>query len=367
MNDRTIGQWALRRIRKHTAQPLLAFVALNALFMSHDVIAQSSDRSGKDVVESVCIRCHGTGEQGAPKIGDTKAWSARASQGLTSLTQHALDGIRQMPPHGGSPDVTDIEIMRAITYMVNESGGHWVQPLSPKDMGAERSGREIVAAQCAKCHRTGEGGAPKIGDQSAWIPRMKNGIDYLVRSAIKGHGPMPSRGGLADTTDAEIRNAILYMFNPQIAVQSGSGQPGGAPRAQVATPARPVGEHQTVGGMDIYLGLLPAEALRAYPKESVEGSMHGGVPPGGGSYHLNVSLFDAKSGAPVTGAQVLVRVEEPGMAGETKKLEPMVINNVASYGNYFRMRANTSYVITVRVKKTESGVPVEVRFEHRGG
>jgi len=217
MNDRTIGQWALRRIRKHTAQPLLAFVALNALFMSHDVIAQSSDRSGKDVVESVCIRCHGTGEQGAPKIGDTKAWSARASQGLTSLTQHALDGIRQMPPHGGSPDVTDIEIMRAITYMVNESGGHWVQPLSPKDMGAERSGREIVAAQCAKCHRTGEGGAPKIGDQSAWIPRMKNGIDYLVRSAIKGHGPMPSRGGLADTTDAEIRNAILYMFNPQIA------------------------------------------------------------------------------------------------------------------------------------------------------
>jgi cytochrome c5 len=35
----------------------------------------------------------------------------------------------------------------------------------------ERSGEEIVRAQCAKCHASGEGGAPKIGDRDAWIPR----------------------------------------------------------------------------------------------------------------------------------------------------------------------------------------------------
>jgi len=35
-----------------------------------------------------------------------------------------------------------------------------------------------------------------------------------VRSAIRGHGGMPPRGDRADLTDAEIRNAILYMYNP---------------------------------------------------------------------------------------------------------------------------------------------------------
>ena len=62
--------------------------------------------------------------RGAPKIGDKKAWTKRASQGLTSLTKSALQGIRQMPPHGGNPNLTDTEIERAITYMVNQSGGN---------------------------------------------------------------------------------------------------------------------------------------------------------------------------------------------------------------------------------------------------
>ena len=35
----------------------------------------------------------------------------------------------------------------------------------------------------------------------------------MVRSAIHGHGGMPARGGMADATDAEIRAAVLYVFN----------------------------------------------------------------------------------------------------------------------------------------------------------
>src|SRR5215471_16185974 len=65
-----------------------------------------SERSGKQVVDSVCIACHGTGAAGAPKIGDRKAWSALASQGLASLSDDAIKGIRQMPPHGGNPSLT---------------------------------------------------------------------------------------------------------------------------------------------------------------------------------------------------------------------------------------------------------------------
>ena len=65
-----------------------------------------------------------------------------------------------------------------------------------------------------KCHETGKGGAPKIGDQAAWVPRLKPGLDVVVRSAINGHGGMPARGGMANLTDAEMRSAIVYMFNP---------------------------------------------------------------------------------------------------------------------------------------------------------
>ena len=117
--------------------------------------AQHPDRTGKEVVDSLCISCHGTGANGAPKIGDKKAWAARSAQGLSSLTQHALNGIRQMPPHGGNPALSDTEIERAITYMVNQSGGHWTEPISRTEKTADRTGEAIVKAQCVKCHETG--------------------------------------------------------------------------------------------------------------------------------------------------------------------------------------------------------------------
>jgi cytochrome c5 len=178
-----------------------------------DVNGQTPDRGGKEVVESLCISCHGTGANGAPKIGDAKAWAPRASKGLTGLSKSAMAGIRQMPAHGGNPNLSDTEIERAITYMVNQSGGHWTEPVSRTTKAPERSGKAIVAAQCVKCHGTGVGGAPKIGDRAAWTPRVKQGLDVVVRSAIHGHGAMPPRGGMADLTDGEVRSAIVYMFN----------------------------------------------------------------------------------------------------------------------------------------------------------
>lgn len=178
-----------------------------------EALAQGTERSGKEVVDAVCIRCHGTGEYGAPKIGDTAAWSKLADRGLSGLSKSALQGVRQMPPHGGNFALTDTEIERAITYMVNQSGGHWVEPASRNASVPERTGEQIVEAQCSKCHAEGVGGAPKIGDQNAWIPRLKPGLDVVVRSAINGHGGMPARGGLANLTDSEIRSAIVYMFS----------------------------------------------------------------------------------------------------------------------------------------------------------
>jgi cytochrome c5 len=72
---------------------------------------------------------------------------------------------------------------------------------------------EVVEMQCVTFHRDGVGWARKIGDRSAWTPRLKQGLYTVVASAIHGHGAMPPSGGMADLTDVEIRSAIIYMFN----------------------------------------------------------------------------------------------------------------------------------------------------------
>lgn len=202
-------------MRMHTR--FMAAAALAALGIPLALAAGPGDRSGKEVVDRVCSVCHRTGADGAPKIGDAKAWEPRAKRGLSALTKTALEGVRKMPPHGGSLTLNDLELKRAITYMVNQSGGSWNEPVDRRHLPADRSGEQIVKAQCSKCHAEGLNGAPKIGDKAAWIERAKLGFDGVVRSAIQGHGAMPSRGGMPSLTDAEMRAAVTYMFQKSVA------------------------------------------------------------------------------------------------------------------------------------------------------
>jgi hypothetical protein len=217
----------------------------------------------------------------------------------------------------------------------------------------------VVKAQCVKCHRDGASGAPKIGDREAWVPRMKQGLDTLARSAIRGHGGMPPRGGQANLTDTEIRAAIAYMFNP---AGSPPGGPGGAKGPAAASSADP--NHKIVGGIEFFLGFMPAEALRSLPQDSVERSMHGGIPRESGYYHVNVSLLDAKSQTPIGDASVEIRLEQPGLTRMSKALEPMAVG-AASYGNYVKPVGKTAYVVTVRALKRGSTQAVEAKFDHR--
>ena len=93
--------------------------------------------------------------------------------------------------------------------------------------------------------------------------------------------------------------------------------------------------------------------------------MHGGIPSGSGNYHVNVSLFDRTSKAPITDARVEVEIEQPGLGSETKALEPVVIHKALSYGNYVKLRPKTHHVVTVRVRQPGNPQPTEARFEHR--
>jgi cytochrome c5 len=342
-----------RRISTMTTRAAAAVAILLAGLWPASVVAQHQDRTGKEVVESLCISCHGTGANGAPKIGDKKAWEKRAAQGLSGLSQHALNGIRQMPPHGGNPSLSDTEVERAITYMVNQSGGHWNEPISRTARTADRTGEEIVKAQCAKCHEKGVGGAPKIGDRAAWIPRLKPGLDVVVRSAIQGHGGMPPRGGLANLTDPELRNAVVYMIN------AGTPSAKAAPAAKSATGQ----DYRVVEGAAIYFGVVPADAIRRRPKDYPESEF--GVPPQGPQqYYVTIALFDAANGQRITDATVKARVTTATAAGPEKVLEPMTAAASRTYGNYFAMGGGGPYTVNVQIKRPGAADAIHAQFEY---
>ncbi|MFN7086691.1 MAG: c-type cytochrome [Burkholderiales bacterium] len=192
-----------------------------------DVNASQAEKSGKEVVETVCAACHASGALNAPKIGDKAAWAKLIAQGQEKLTQGALKGVRQMPPRGGNPDLTDTEFARAVAYMANQAGAGWKEPESkaapaakpaaapaaaaaPADAG---KGKAVYEASCAACHAAGVAGAPKTGDKAAWAPRVKNGMDALYGSALKGKNAMPPKGGNPSLTDTDVKAAVDYLVS----------------------------------------------------------------------------------------------------------------------------------------------------------
>lgn len=121
--------------------------------------------------------------------------------------------------------------------------------------------------------------------------------------------------------------------------------------------------HHTVGGMDVYLGVMSSSAIRAMPGHRVEKVMHGGG-MGPGSYHVNVSVLDARTRAPIGDARVQARVEQIGLGTVTRRLEPMAINGMVSYGNYFRMNPAEPYWIDLVIARP--GRPdARTRFRYR--
>jgi cytochrome c5 len=214
----------------------------------------------------------------------------------------------------------------------------------------ERSGEEIVQKQCSKCHATGAEGAPKIGARQDWIPRLKKGLEPTIRTAIKGHGNMPARGGMADLTDPEIRGAVVYMMN------YGLPQPTAA-----ATPVKQDPHRKVIGGTEVLLGFMPADVLRTHATGE-EAKMHGGVPSGKGYYHINVALHDKATGKEIRDAKVSARVATP-LSGETKPLNAMVINRALSYGNYFHLKVKDAHVVTLKIERPGVASPIEAKFE----
>ena len=78
---------------------------------------------GEQIWEKNCALCHADGMMNSPKIGDKEQWAPRIDQGKEMLVKNAINGIRLMPPKGGSPSLSDEEVAAAVVWMANSSGG----------------------------------------------------------------------------------------------------------------------------------------------------------------------------------------------------------------------------------------------------
>ncbi len=93
---------------------------------SEEPAATKASLTGQQVYKTVCIACHAPpGVGGAPALGNADAWAGRITQGMETLSDHALNGFSGntgvMPKKGERPDLSDEEIIKAVKYMVEQA------------------------------------------------------------------------------------------------------------------------------------------------------------------------------------------------------------------------------------------------------
>lgn len=85
---------------------------------------------------------------------------------------------------------------------------------APEQAASTADGETVYKKACISCHMTGAAGSPKLGDATAWEPRIAKGSAALVQSAIAGvpGTAMMARGACGTCSDDEIKAAVDYMI-----------------------------------------------------------------------------------------------------------------------------------------------------------
>jgi cytochrome c5 len=80
-------------------------------------------------------------------------------------------------------------------------------------VNGQRSGQEVYDRYCMACHMTGAAGAPLLGDEDAWEPRVARGMDTLMTNTVQGIGAMPPKGTCMDCSDDELQASVEFMID----------------------------------------------------------------------------------------------------------------------------------------------------------
>ena len=130
-----------------------------------------------------------------------------------------------------------------------------------------------------------------------------------------------------------------------------------------AAPAADAESQKTADGLTVYLGVLPTAMIQGEAEEHAA-EAHGDVPRGEHAYHVMVAIFDAESGERIEDAVVEAEVTPLGLSPMRRPLEPMRIADTTTYGNYFTMRGDGRYRISVGISRRGARAPVTLEFSY---
>ena len=167
-----------------------------ALFMA--ITTPAFAESGAEIYRTKCIQCHGTGVLNAPKLGVAADWVERKNKGVANLTANAIKGINQMPPKGGSINLSDKEIGSVVEYMLSQLPGD-VAAAEAKPVQVA-----MVTSAAEKPKRVAEVAKPepraKSTEGSKLRSRPVNAFNRLMRPPSQRNLP-PMRDGIHDASN----------------------------------------------------------------------------------------------------------------------------------------------------------------------
>jgi len=136
--------------------------------------------------------------------------------GLIFVIHSVMQGV--VGAHAGASDMSATAVAARIAPVAQLNTGAAIMPAAAAPAAgaapaAARSGEDIYKSTCSACHGTGAAGAPVFGDKAAWAPRIKQGMDTLYNSALKGKGAMPPKGGNTALADADVKAGVDYMVS----------------------------------------------------------------------------------------------------------------------------------------------------------
>jgi c(7)-type cytochrome triheme protein len=183
-----------------------------AWLVASPVLAQGG--GGKAIYDVKCAACHKTGLLGSPKEGVAGDWTARLAQGRETLVANAINGVRQMPPRGGNPGLSDADVASAVDYLLSllPAGQAAATPAGggAADEAAKTAGapaQQVAAAQPPPEPKAAA--APKPKTAPAPVPKTRrvpvrqkpasgaNAFNRLMKPPSQ-RNPPPAKDGIHD-------------------------------------------------------------------------------------------------------------------------------------------------------------------------
>lgn len=118
---------------------------------------------------------------------------------------------------------------------------------------------------------------------------------------------------------------------------------------------------KTVADVTVRFGIV--KALEAEHVDAQHGTHRGGH--ASGMEHLVVTLANAKTGAHIAGAKVVVEVRDPKGRTQSKSLQPMITSGYPDYSEVFNLGWSGRYAIRIRILLRGAKKPVETSFTYR--